>query len=170
MPESLQEKDDVEVGSKVVDSPQPTSDRRQWTTTRWELWAFYVYYIVCASAVPLFHGTNDANNIQGNSGLSGFNFGPSQFQNLMYLAGYDPSQPPFTAACGGDSQCVLPFLGRVRDSEFPPVPTKILYSISRTVNSIVLLTNGISFALQAAVLLLIGSWADYGRWRYGTPS
>ncbi|KIJ12805.1 hypothetical protein PAXINDRAFT_156773 [Paxillus involutus ATCC 200175] len=46
-------------------------------TSRNELWAFYLYYV-------------------GNSGLSGFNFGPSQFQNLLYLAGYDPSsQPPF---------------------------------------------------------------------------
>ena len=34
------------------------------------------------------------------------------------------------------------------------------------VNSIVLLTNGISFALQAVVLLMIGAWADYGTWRY----
>ncbi|KIK32053.1 hypothetical protein CY34DRAFT_102312, partial [Suillus luteus UH-Slu-Lm8-n1] len=33
------------------------------------------------------------------------------------------------------------------------------------VNSIVLLTNGISFAIQAALLLLIGAWADYGTWR-----
>jgi hypothetical protein len=40
----------------------------------------------------------------------------------------------------------------------------ILNSI--TVNSIVLLTNGISFALQAVVLLMIGAWADYGTWRY----
>ncbi|OBZ72524.1 Autophagy-related protein 22 [Grifola frondosa] len=91
--------------------------------------AFYVYYI-------------------GNNGLSGFNFGPSQFQNLLFLAGYDPSQPPFTAPCGSGTDCVLPYLGRVRD-----------------VNSIVLLTNGISFALQAVVLLMIGAWADYGRWR-----
>ena len=33
------------------------------------------------------------------------------------------------------------------------------------VNSIVLLTNGIGFALQAAVLIIIGTWADYGHWR-----
>ncbi|KAI0648981.1 autophagy-related protein 22-like protein [Trametes meyenii] len=105
------------------------SGARRRSTTRLELWAFYVYYI-------------------GNNGLSGFNFGPSQFQNLLFLAGYDPSQPPFTAPCGADTDCVLPYLGSVRD-----------------VNSIVLLTNGISFALQAAVLLLIGAWADYGRWR-----
>ncbi|KAI0833634.1 autophagy-related protein 22-like protein [Trametes gibbosa] len=90
------------------DSTRPSTTSRR-LTTRLELWAFYVYYI-------------------GNNGLSGFNFGPSQFQNLLFLAGYDPSW--------------------VRD-----------------VNSIVLLTNGISFALQAAVLLIIGAWADYGRWR-----
>ena len=33
------------------------------------------------------------------------------------------------------------------------------------VNAIVLLTNGISFALQAVILLTIGAWADYGQWR-----
>ncbi|TBU38548.1 MFS general substrate transporter [Dichomitus squalens] len=118
----------------VQDLELPVAERtdaetRRWTTTRVELWAFYVYYI-------------------GNNGLSGFNFGPSQFQNLLFLAGYDPSQPPFTAPCGTGTDCVLPYLGRVRD-----------------VNSIVLLTNGISFALQAVVLLIIGAWADYGTWR-----
>ncbi|KAJ7227453.1 MFS general substrate transporter [Mycena pura] len=97
----------------------------RWTTTRVELWSYYLYYI-------------------GNSGLSGFNFGPSQFQNLLFLAGYDPTQPPFTAPCG-DNGCVLPYFGRVRD-----------------INSIVLMTNGISFAIQAALLLIIGAWADYG--------
>lgn len=33
------------------------------------------------------------------------------------------------------------------------------------VNSIVLISNGISFALQAALFLLIGSYADYGTFR-----
>ncbi|PIL35431.1 MFS general substrate transporter [Ganoderma sinense ZZ0214-1] len=124
----------MEKTEAIEDTKVPVVDRaeaepRRWTTTRVELWAFYVYYI-------------------GNNGLSGFNFGPSQFQNLLFLAGYDPSHPPFTAACGAGTDCVLPYLGRVRD-----------------VNSIVLLTNGISFALQAAVLLIIGAWADYGSWR-----
>lgn len=32
-------------------------------------------------------------------------------------------------------------------------------------NSIVLITNGISFALQAALFLIMGSMADYGSWR-----
>ncbi|KAJ7158472.1 MFS general substrate transporter [Mycena filopes] len=109
------------------DAPSDDGDSR-WTTTRRELWSYYLYYI-------------------GNSGLSGFNFGPSQFQNLLFLAGYDPTQAPFSAPCG-DNGCVLPYLGRVRD-----------------INSIVLMTNGISFAIQAALLLLIGAWADYGKSR-----
>ncbi|KAF9475099.1 MFS general substrate transporter [Pholiota conissans] len=102
-------------------------DAGNWTTTRLELWSYYLYYI-------------------GNNGLSGFNFGPSQFQNLLFLAGYDPVLGPGNA-CGANG-CVLPYLGKIRD-----------------INSIVLLTNGISFAIQAALLLFIGAWADYGRWR-----
>src|ERR1700733_15083103 len=69
-----------------------------WTTSRKELWSYYLYYV-------------------GNNGLSGFNFGPSQFQNLLFLAGYDPTAPPFSASCGSNG-CVLPYLGRVRDSKF----------------------------------------------------
>ncbi|VDB85671.1 unnamed protein product [Peniophora sp. CBMAI 1063] len=111
-----------------VEAPTLASSTVQWVTSRKELWCFYLYYI-------------------GNNGLSGFNFGPSQFQNLLYLAGYDPAFPAFTQACE-DGDCVLPYLGRIRD-----------------VNSIVLVTNGIAFALQAVILLIIGAWADYGTWR-----
>jgi MFS-type transporter involved in bile tolerance (Atg22 family) len=35
----------------------------------------------------------------------------------------------------------------------------------RSVNSIVLLCNGISFAIQIVVFLIIGSFADFGSWR-----
>lgn len=35
----------------------------------------------------------------------------------------------------------------------------------RSVNSIVLLSNGISFAIQVAVFLALGSFADFGTWR-----
>jgi len=35
----------------------------------------------------------------------------------------------------------------------------------QSINSIVLKTNGISFALQSVLFLFIGSFADYGRWR-----
>ncbi|ETW83410.1 hypothetical protein HETIRDRAFT_316513 [Heterobasidion irregulare TC 32-1] len=120
---------DLELESDTRSLSGKSPSNPNWTTTRRELWCFYLYYI-------------------GNNGLSGFNFGPSQFQNLLYLAGYDPEQPPFTATCGSGTGCVLPYLGRVRD-----------------INSIVLLTNGISFAIQAVLLLMIGAWADYGRWR-----
>jgi hypothetical protein len=68
----------------------------RWTTTRLELWTYYLYYV-------------------GNNGLSGFNFGPSQFQNLLFLAGYDPIAGPETAC--GTNGCVLPYLGKIRDSK-----------------------------------------------------
>ena len=47
----------------------------------------------------------------------------------------------------GDAE-VLHFLGR-----------------DRTINSIVLLANGISFAIQVVLFLILGSFADYGKWR-----
>ena len=54
-------------------------------------------------------------SIKSNNGLSGFNFGPFQFQNLLYLASYDPRHPLFSAPFSSDTDCVLPYLGRVRN-------------------------------------------------------
>lgn len=71
----------------------------------------------------------------GANGLSLFNFGPTAFQNLLSQAA-----PADTG--------LLPFAGRERD-----------------VNSIVLLANGISFAIQAALFLCIGAYADFGTGR-----
>ncbi|KAI1431324.1 autophagy-related protein 22-like protein [Xylaria sp. CBS 124048] len=73
----------------------------------------------------------------GANGLSLFNFGPTAFQNLL--------------------------------SQAAPTDTGLLYFAGRdrNVNSIVLLTNGISFALQAVLFIIIGSYADFGssrRW------
>ena len=118
----------------------------RWTTTRLELWTYYLYYA-------------------GNNGLSGFNFGPSQFQNLLFLAGYDPTTGPGTAC--GTNGCVLPYLGKIRDSKFCSYGESKDYKVNfySIVSSIVLLTNGISFAIQAVLLLFFGAWADYGRWR-----
>ncbi|KAI0255030.1 MFS general substrate transporter [Lactifluus subvellereus] len=116
-------------GSEVSRRPTEVTGLGEWTTSRRELWCFYLYYV-------------------GNNGLSPFNLGPSQFQNLLYLAGYDPTHPPFAAPCSSGTDCVLPYLGRVRN-----------------INSIILLTNGISFAFQTVLLLVIGAWADYGTWR-----
>lgn len=71
----------------------------------------------------------------GNNGLSLFNFAPTQSQNLLSQAA-----DPVTST--------LRFLGR-----------------DRSINSIVLLANGISFAIQVALFLIIGSYADFGSWR-----
>lgn len=120
-------------------------DASKWTTSRNELWAYYLYYV-------------------GNNGLSGFNFGPSQFQNLLFLAGYDPAFPPFSKPCG-TGNCVLPYLGKIRDGKLFRRSRIVYQDLSYPVNAIVLLTNGISFAIQAILLLFIGAWADYGYWR-----
>ncbi|KAH8424630.1 MFS transporter [Aspergillus melleus] len=93
----------------------PDQFDQEYRTTRWEIWAYYAYYI-------------------GNNGLSLFNFGPTAFQNLLYQA-------------AGEEETLL-FAGR-----------------QRSINSIVLLSNGISFAIQVVVFLVIGSFADFGKWR-----
>ena len=84
----------------------------QYETSRWEIWAYYSYYI-------------------GNNGLTLFNFAPTAFQNLLSQAAGDAG--------------VLHFAG-----------------VDRTINSIVLVANGISFAIQIVLFLIIGSYA--GKW------
>jgi MFS-type transporter involved in bile tolerance (Atg22 family) len=94
----------------------------------------------------VFPPSISTNNV---SGLGPFNFGPTAFQNLLFQAGYDPALSTSTNAVPcGSGDCFLPFAGN-----------------PQSINSIVLKTNGISFALQAALFLVIGSFADYGKWR-----
>ena len=81
----------------------------EYETTRWEIWAYYAYYI-------------------GNNGLTLFNFAPTAFQNLLSEAAGDAG--------------LLRFAG-----------------VNRTINSIVLVSNGISFAIQIVLFLIIGSYA-----------
>lgn len=110
---------DVEGFQVGKQSPDVTTPGHQglWTpTSRRELWSFYLYYVVRRARVATIT-LRFLTSIKGNNGLSGFNFGPSQFQNLLYLAGYDPSHPPFTAPCGSNTECVLPYLGAVRNSK-----------------------------------------------------
>ena len=55
MSEVLREKEDIDVEDKqspvlsaaTLPADKPAS-RAHWVTTRTELWAFYIYYIVCA--------------------------------------------------------------------------------------------------------------------------
>ena len=75
-------------------------------------------------------------NVQG---LHLFNFAPTASQNLL-------SQ--HAIAVGGPDNTTVFFAGS-----------------NRTTNSIILLCNGISFAIQIAVLLIIGAYADFGSFR-----
>lgn len=101
-----------------IDKDSDTSDEQplapdqfnpKYETSRWEIWAYYAYYI-------------------GNNGLTLFNFAPTAFQNLLSQAAGDAG--------------VLRFAG-----------------VNRTINSIVLVSNGISFAIQIVLFLIIGSYA-----------
>ncbi|KAI1339973.1 autophagy-related protein 22-like protein [Xylariaceae sp. FL0016] len=71
----------------------------------------------------------------GANGLALLNFGPTLFQNLLSQAA-----PEDTG--------LLKFIGQ-----------------DRSVNSIVLLANGLSFAIQAALFIIIGAYADFGSGR-----
>ncbi|KAH9938056.1 MFS general substrate transporter [Fomitopsis serialis] len=71
------------------------------------------------------------------------------FQNLATSAGWDPSQGP-GSTCTTSEQCVLPW-----------------GSGTKSVSSIVLVANGLSFAIMTLIFTTIGSAADYGtfgRW------
>ncbi|WVF68804.1 hypothetical protein IAT40_003576 [Kwoniella sp. CBS 6097] len=76
-------------------SPLPIVGQRK-TTTRKELWSWYFYYV-------------------GNSGLGPFNFAISAWQNLLYLAGWDPAFPRGTVPCG-DGGCNLIAFGTERSA------------------------------------------------------
>lgn len=89
-----------------------------------------------------------------------FNFAISAWQNLLYLAGTDPATG---AACGDGGE--YPQLSSARVHWLTTDCVLTAYGSTRSVNSIVLITNGISFALQAALFLIMGSMADYGSWR-----
>lgn len=75
----------------------------------------------------------------GNNGLTLFNFGPTAAQNLLYQ---------HAEAIGGTNNTIVQFAGA-----------------NRTINSVILLCNGISFAIQCVIFLLLGSFADFGTFR-----
>ncbi len=70
-----------------------------------------------------------------------------------------------TVACSTGG-CNLVAYGSERSSKYPPSVISHTFSlITHQVNSIVLITNGLSFAFQAVLFLAVGSLADYGVWR-----
>lgn len=99
-------------------APDQVEDK--WLTSKWEIWAWYAYYI-------------------GNNGLTLFNFAPTAAQNLVYQR---------AVVEGGENNQYLDFAGG-----------------RRTIESIILLCNGISFAIQIVLFLVIGAYADFGTFR-----
>ncbi|KAL9529753.1 Autophagy-related protein [Sphaerulina musiva] len=75
----------------------------------------------------------------GNNGLTLFNFAPTAAQNLLYQ---------HAEAIGGPDNQIVHFAGS-----------------NRTINSVILLCNGISFAIQIVIFLVLGSYADFGTFR-----
>ncbi|CAK9784681.1 unnamed protein product [Cutaneotrichosporon oleaginosum] len=110
----------------LFSSPLPTTGVRR-TTTRGELYSWYIYYV-------------------GNCGLGPFNFAVTAWHNLLHRAGWDPTLG-HASRCS-DGPCYLHAFGA-----------------ERSTHSTMLITNAISFGMQAAVYLVLGSMADYGSWR-----
>ncbi|KAH7887427.1 MFS general substrate transporter [Phlebopus sp. FC_14] len=88
----------------------------------------------------------------GDNGVGPLGYTQTLFQGLATAAGYDPIVGP-GSSCLADTtsgQCVLPWLGG-----------------TKPVASVVLVANGISFAIMTAIFTTIGSAGDYGtfgRW------
>ncbi|KAH9899451.1 MFS general substrate transporter [Cubamyces lactineus] len=85
----------------------------------------------------------------GNNGIGPFGYTVTLFQSLAHKAGYDPAKGPGNS-CTPTGQCVLPWAGG-----------------AKSVNSIVLLAQGVSFAIMTLLFTTVGSVADYGpfgRW------
>ena len=82
----------------------------------------------------------------------GLGYTQTLFQNLATTAGYDPVAGPGSSCLSNTAsgQCVLPWMGG-----------------TKSVTSVVLIANGISFAIMTFIFTTIGSVGDYGtfgRW------
>ncbi|KAI0658570.1 MFS general substrate transporter [Cubamyces menziesii] len=85
----------------------------------------------------------------GDNGVGPLGYTVTLFQTLANNAGYDPAKGP-GSSCSPSGQCVLPWAGGVK-----------------SVNSIVLIAQGVSFAIMTLLFTTVGSIADYGgfgRW------
>ncbi|KAI0737688.1 MFS general substrate transporter [Daedaleopsis nitida] len=88
----------------------------------------------------------------GDNGVGPNGYSMTLFQSLATSAGYDPVRGPGSSCLddGASGQCVLPWGGG-----------------HKAVSSIVLIANGVSFAVMTLIFTTIGSAADYGtfgRW------
>ncbi|KAI0941397.1 hypothetical protein AcW1_004878 [Taiwanofungus camphoratus] len=88
----------------------------------------------------------------GDNGVGPNGYSMTLFQSLANAAGYDPVAGPGSSCTAADAsgKCVLPW-GKG----------------TKSVNSVVLVANGVSFAVMTMIFTTIGSAADYGtfgRW------
>ncbi|KAI0758099.1 MFS general substrate transporter [Fomes fomentarius] len=88
----------------------------------------------------------------GDNGVGPNGYSMTLFQSLATAAGYDPLRGPGSSCSdeGSSGQCVLPWGGG-----------------HKAVSSVVLVSNGVSFAVMTLIFTTIGSAADYGtfgRW------
>ena len=97
-------------------SPLPLIGKPK-TTTRKELWSWYVYYIGNSGLGMLYCQRNGLTSVCVSDGLGPFNFAISAWQNLLYLAGWDPAFPRGTVPCG-DGDCYLGAFGQDQSSMF----------------------------------------------------
>ncbi|KAJ0426052.1 hypothetical protein BJY00DRAFT_272816 [Aspergillus carlsbadensis] len=100
------------------------------TTTRRELWSYYLYY-------------------NGDNGVGPISYTPALFQWALTTSGHQPKTTPHKP-CTETSACVIPWGAG-----------------ERTVSSVVLIANGLSFTIMTILFIWLGSAADYGsfgRW------
>ncbi|KAF9038315.1 MFS general substrate transporter [Hymenopellis radicata] len=88
----------------------------------------------------------------GDNGVGPNGYAMTLFQSLAFAAGYDPVKGPGASCNASDAsgQCVVPW-----------------GSGTKAVSSVVLVANGVSFAVMTLIFTTIGSAADYGtfgRW------
>ncbi|TFK43968.1 autophagy-related protein 22-like protein [Crucibulum laeve] len=88
----------------------------------------------------------------GDNGVGPNGFSMTLFQSLANAAGFDPVKGPGSSCSAEDAsgQCVVPWAGG-----------------TKAVSSVVLIANGVSFAVMTLIFTTIGSAADYGtfgRW------
>ena len=162
-----------------LSGPSPETIRLgEWSTSRRELWCFYLYYVVrffSFFGVVSFSTDQRATMDCLDSTLARPNSRISSTSLAMTRASHrlpnHAAAAPIVCyriwdACAIVS-LILAFLtghAGVADGFAPSF--SLYFSLICVVNSIVLLTNGISFAIQAILLLMVGAWADYGTWRY----
>jgi MFS-type transporter involved in bile tolerance (Atg22 family) len=93
---------------------------------------------------------SNAESMQGDNGVGPGSYSQALFQYALTGAGWDPAIAPIQKGNCGNAGCVIPW-----------------GSGTRSVASVVLIANGICFAVMTVLFVVLGSAADYGtfgRW------